>query len=57
MKLQEIRDKYVSRELSNDQTFKELRKTGMGYSPANQLIQLWIVDEVAKLTRIKWGGR
>jgi len=57
MKLKEIRDKYVAREITNEQAFRALLDAGMTVPPANQTIQLWIADEVAKLKGIKWGGR
>lgn len=57
MRLKEIRDKYVSQEATNEETFRSLLKLGMGFSPANQTIQLWISDELGKLKGIKWGRR
>jgi len=57
MKLQEIRDKYMAREITNKEAFRALLDAGMTVPPANQTIQLWIADEVAKLKGIKWGGR
>jgi len=57
MKLQEIRDKYVAREITNEEAFRALLDAGMTFSTANQTIQLWISDEVAKLTGIKWGKK
>ena len=57
MKLQEIRDKYVAREITNEEAFRALLDAGMTVPPANQTIQLWIADEVAKLTGIKWGKK